>query len=68
MTRGTVEEVIADAGLTTWVVRGRNLMPLQRALEHNPAISSVAPWGGSLHISGTNAHSLADAIAHIKVI
>lgn len=63
MTRGTVEEVIADAGLTTWVVRGKDLMPLQRTLEHNPAISSVAPFGDSLHISGTNAHALAEAIA-----
>lgn len=63
MTRGTVQEVIRNAGLTTWVVHGQNLMPLQRALEHHPAISSVAPFGDSLHISGMNAQTLSEAIA-----
>ncbi len=63
ITQGTVEEVIAHAGLTTWVVRGDNLISLQMELERQPAVSSVAPFGGSLHISGTDAQALEAAIA-----
>lgn len=62
ITRGTVAEVIAYAGLTTWVVRGENLIALQRTIEKSPAVSSVAAFGDSLHISGTDAQALAEAI------
>lgn len=60
--RGTVEEVIKLAGLTTWVVRGEDLMKLQVQLESNSSISSVAPFGDSLHISGVNPEALIKAI------
>ena len=63
ITQGSVEEVIAHAGLTTWVVRGKNLNALQLEIEHLPAIATVAPFGSSLHISGTDAQALDAAIA-----
>lgn len=62
ITKGTVGEVIQRAGLTTWIVRGKNLIKLQRKLEEDPFISTVAPFGDSLHISGTNADKLLKAI------
>ncbi len=62
MTQGTVEEVISNAKLTTWIVEGENLMPLQLKLEFNPIISSMAQFGNSLHISST------DAIALKKIV
>lgn len=62
ITQGTVEEVIANAGLTTWVVRGGNLRQLQNELHEHSAVATIAPFGGSLHISGTNPESLMNAI------
>lgn len=54
VTQGTVQDVIDGAGLTTWVVRGDNLMALAHELEQNPAVKTVAPFGDSLHVSGTD--------------
>lgn len=62
VTQGTVNEVIQGAGLTTWVVRGKHLMSLASELQKNPAIKSVAPFGDSLHISGTDEALLQSAL------
>lgn len=62
VTQGTVQEVIAGAGLTTWVVRGPALMNLARALESSPAVKTVAPFGDSLHVSGTDKNKLEAAL------
>lgn len=62
MTEGTVDEVIAHAALTTWIVKGNNLSKLQNALKADPAIMTIAPFGESLHISGTDKNALNEAI------
>jgi ABC-2 type transport system ATP-binding protein len=62
ITQGTVREVILNAGLTTWVVRGSQLDILRRDLQNHPAVISIAPFGDSLHISGTDAEFLHQAI------
>ncbi|MGE4314315.1 MAG: ABC transporter ATP-binding protein [Pseudobdellovibrionaceae bacterium] len=62
VTQGTVKEVISGAGLTTWVVQGAHLMGLARELEQNPAVKTVAPFGDSLHVSGTNKEKLEAAL------
>ena len=61
--QGNIDEVIEATGLHTWVVRGEHLMALQTQLEHHPAISSIAPFGDSLHISGHDPQALEAAIA-----
>lgn len=62
VTQGRIEDVIAGAGLTTWVVRGPKLMELAHELEQQPAVTTVAPFGGSLHISGTDRDALGAAL------
>lgn len=62
ITQGTVEEVIANTGLTTWIVSGNKLGLLQEELKLNPVVSSIAPFGGSLHISGMDGKALKIAI------
>ncbi len=62
VTQGTVQEVIAGAGLTTWVVRGEGLMGFARELESLPAVKTVAPFGDSLHVSGTDGEKLKEAL------
>lgn len=62
VTQGSVSEVIEGAGLSTWVVRGQDLMTLANELRNNPVIKSVAPFGSSLHISGTDEGLLKSAL------
>ncbi|NVJ92220.1 MAG: ABC transporter ATP-binding protein, partial [Methylocystaceae bacterium] len=62
VTQGTVQEVISGAGLTTWVVRGEGLMGFVRELESLPAVKTVAPFGDSLHVSGTDGEKLKEAL------
>ena len=59
---GTVEEVIGKAHLTTWIVSGSSLMKLQYELMNHPAISNIAPFGSTLHISGRDEALLSQAL------
>jgi ABC-2 type transport system ATP-binding protein len=61
--QGTVQEVIDNAHLATWSVQGDGLIPLMKELERDPAISTVAPFGDSLHVSGDDAAALDKALA-----
>ena len=62
VTFGTVAEVIDHAGLTTWIVQGENLMALMEKLMKDPAVSTIAPFGDKLHVSGTDKTALEKAI------
>ncbi len=62
MAQGTVQEVVDGANLSTWQARGVNLMKLAGELERNPNIKTIAPFGDSLHISGTDKEGLLKAI------
>jgi ABC-2 type transport system ATP-binding protein len=66
LTRGTVEEVIANSHLTTFTVgatNGENLTGLAGELKERPGVDMVAPFGTSLHVSGRDAAALEAAIA-----
>ena len=70
LVRGTVEEVIAGAKLTTWIVTAPSsvaLATLAEALPRLPGVDMVAPFGSSLHVSGRNAEELEAAIARFRV-
>jgi ABC-2 type transport system ATP-binding protein len=60
---GTVEEVIAHAGLTTWRTHGSNLASLMDSLKTNPAVETTALFGETLNISGHDAEALKRTIA-----
>ncbi len=63
LTHGTVEEVIAKAGLTTYTVSGGDLNALAAELAARVGVDMVAPFGSSLHVSGRDPDALAAAIA-----
>ncbi len=59
---GNVDEVINEAHLTTWIVTGPSLSFLQQELSIHPAVSSVAPFGSALHVSGRDESLLYNAL------
>lgn len=66
LVRGTVDDVIAATGLTTWSVSGSDVHKLQAELEKGPGIDMVAPFGTSLHVCGRDEEMLLSAIAPFR--
>ena len=66
LTRGTVDEVVAHAQLTTMMVStadGETISRLADELKELPGVDMVAPFGTSLHVSGRDGAALERAIA-----
>jgi ABC-2 type transport system ATP-binding protein len=66
LTHGSVPQVIADAHLTTYSVSASDSHELNRLaaeLSGRPGIDMVAPFGSSLHVSGSDEAALQAAIA-----
>ena len=63
---GTVDEVIASAGLTTFVVTGPRLGKVAAELEGMPGVDQVAPFGTTLHVVGSDRAKLETALEHVK--
>ncbi len=64
--RGTVEEVIRSAQLTTWTVRGPELAKLAGELQECDGVEQVAPFGDSLHVVGSDPARLEASIAAFR--
>jgi ABC-2 type transport system ATP-binding protein len=62
LAHGTVDEVVASAGLVTYMVSGEGLATLTHELEAHPDLM-VAPFGSSLHVSARDKAALEAAIA-----
>jgi len=67
LAQGSVAQVIAAAGLSTWQVTLRNydgakLAALSHHLDETPGIDSVAAFGTGLHVGGRDKDKLAAAI------
>jgi len=59
---GTVDEVVRDAGLTTFIVRGPGLGAVATELARAPGVDQVAPFGNTLHVVGADAKLLEQAV------
>ncbi|MBI3527016.1 MAG: ABC transporter ATP-binding protein [Betaproteobacteria bacterium] len=66
LSSGTVEEVIAQQQLVTWMVSGQDLHLLENQLRELPGVGQVAPFGSTLHVTGLDAAALDAAIAPFK--
>ena len=64
--RGTAEEVVAGSHLVTFHGEGPDIDRIAKALSHAPGVESVAPFGTSLHASGTDRKALEAAIAPFR--
>jgi ABC-2 type transport system ATP-binding protein len=54
---GTAEQVIAQAGLRTWEIRGNGLAAAAAALQADPRWM-VVPFGGAVHVSAAQGEDL----------
>jgi ABC-2 type transport system ATP-binding protein len=63
LTHGTVDEVVAQSGLTTYTATGGDILKLSSALDGKPGVDTVAPFGNSLHVSGRDREALEKALA-----
>ena len=58
LARGTATQIIADARLIVWSVRGDNLDGVATALRSTPDVLNVAAFGSSLHVVSRQAQAL----------
>jgi ABC-2 type transport system ATP-binding protein len=66
LAHGTIREVIDSAKLSTWEIEGEQVMEVAAALRGKPGVEMVAPFGNTLHVSGTDAAALARALEAVK--
>jgi ABC-2 type transport system ATP-binding protein len=66
LTRGSLDEVVTAARLTTWMVTGPALGALAARLRRQPGIEQVVAFGNTLHVSGREAATLDTAIASVR--
>jgi ABC-2 type transport system ATP-binding protein len=62
LTRGTVSEVVASAGLATYEITGTGLLALAGKLRGRPGVEQVVPFGNTLHVSGHDPKQLEAAL------
>jgi ABC-2 type transport system ATP-binding protein len=60
--RGTVEEVIAQSGLSTFVIQGASNGAFADELRATPGVEQVAQFGAALHVVGSDEAALRAAL------
>jgi ABC-2 type transport system ATP-binding protein len=66
LAQGTAKEVVAQSGLSTWIVSGGDLHRLGAELQNLDGIDMVAPFGAELHVSGRDKQALDKTIEAAK--
>jgi ABC-2 type transport system ATP-binding protein len=62
---GTAAEVVAGARLFTWAIEGANFAAVAAQLRGAPGAEMVVPFGARLHVSGTDASTLAATVSRV---
>ncbi|MEC9343223.1 MAG: ABC transporter ATP-binding protein [Pseudomonadota bacterium] len=63
---GTVEDVVRNSGLVTYLVHGPGLERIAAELTGRPGVEQVAPFGNSLHVVGSDPKLLKAALAPLR--
>jgi ABC-2 type transport system ATP-binding protein len=66
LTYGTVAEVIAQAHLTTWSVKGSDLLRFAERLRQRAGVEQAVVFGSTLRVSGGEASAVEEAIAPFR--
>ncbi len=62
LVRGSVDDVVSGAGLSTWEITGPELGPLSRSLRDRPGIGEVIAFGNTLHVSSRDPERAAQTL------
>jgi len=62
LAHGTLREVIDKAKLSTWEIEGADVMDIAGELRGMQGVEMVAPFGNTLHVSGTDRAALERSI------
>jgi ABC-2 type transport system ATP-binding protein len=65
---GTVDEVVRNSHLVTFVVAGPRLDRVAEALDGREGVDQVAPFGATLHVVGSDRARLEAALEDIKTM
>jgi ABC-2 type transport system ATP-binding protein len=63
LAQGTVAEVIASQGLTTFAVTGRDLAAFSQRLQGRPGVEQTAAFGDTVHVTGRDGALLERTLA-----
>jgi ABC-2 type transport system ATP-binding protein len=66
VTQGTVEDVVRQSGLITFLIAGRDVRHLLSRLDGKPGVEHVAFFGAALHVSGHDRGALVQTLAPLK--
>jgi ABC-2 type transport system ATP-binding protein len=64
--RGTVDEVIVQSGLITFIIEGKDVRRLLEQVESKPGVEHAAFFGTLVHVSGRNRSALEAALAPFR--
>ena len=64
--RGTVDEVIGQSGLITFLITGRDIRRWLPHLHDRPGVEHIAFFGTALHVSGRDRRLLEEAVAPLR--
>ena len=62
---GTVDDVVSEAALTTYVLEGQNLAQVMHDLMGAPGVDQVAPFGTTLHVVGRDKAALKTTVERL---
>jgi ABC-2 type transport system ATP-binding protein len=65
LAHGTMREVIDAAKLSTWEIEGERVMDVAQELRKSEGVEMVAPFGNTLHVSGTDRGALERAMNEV---
>jgi ABC-2 type transport system ATP-binding protein len=65
LAQGSASEIIASQSLNTWAIHGGGLIELQEPLRFQPGVDQTVIFGDGLHVSGTDASALEEAVRRI---
>jgi ABC-2 type transport system ATP-binding protein len=65
--KGTVAEVVENAGLTTIVLEGDDLPGAARRLKGAAGVDQIAPFGATLHVVGHDGTALRQSVERVAM-
>ena len=65
VTEGTVQQIIAGSGLSTFRAEGEGVRKMAELIEGRKGVEHAAYFGSALHVSGTNRDDVAQAVSDV---